>query len=751
MIISLILATFMAICLQSPEQFRGVPLRDASQSPPESNRQMAAKLQRIRRAVNPFSSTFLNREQIPMLDRQIQMTSELAQKGPLLLRLASAQMNIGENARSIQTMEEVERIVSQLGGSNDPKFPRFIRVMKGVNWLRIGELENCVTNHTVLSCLAPIEAGGFHQLERGSRNALAEFRSVLLEDPHDRRARWLYNIAAMTLGEWPGDIPTAWLIPPSVFESDYDIKRFGDIAGKLALDANDLAGGAVADDFDNDGNLDVLASGWGLDSPLRFYRNRGDGTFVERGEAAGLKGLSGALNMVQADYDNDGFVDILLLRGGWLGLAGHYPSSLLRNNRDGTFTDVTEAAGLLRYRPTQTAAWLDYNNDGWIDLFIGNESWEGDPNPCELFRNNGDGTFTDVAKDVGLDVVGIVKGVTAGDFNNDRRPDLYLSLRPGANMLFRNDGPVAAAGDKWKFTNVAAEAGVTDPLFSFPTWFFDFDNDGWEDIFVAGYGINNVGDVAGDYLGKVTHGAKARIFRNNRNGTFTNVTEETNLDKVLLAMGCNFGDLDNDGWLDFYLGTGDPDLATVIPNRMFRNDGGKRFQDVTTSGGFGHLQKGHGVSFADLDNDGDEDVFVVMGGAYETDVYRRALFENPGHGNNWVKLKLEGVKSNRAAIGAKIKATFAENGQTRAVHKTVNSGGSFGANPLRQHLGLGQAKTIRQLDVFWPATGKTQSFSNLAANATWHIKESQSAITAVPLKPIAWKTSGEARHHHHAH
>src|SRR5438045_7948375 len=122
-------------------------------------------------------------------------------------------------------------------------------------------------------------------------------------------------------------------------------------------------------------------------------------------------------------------------------------------------------------------------------------------------------------------------------------------------------------------------------------------------------------------------------------------------------MGNNFGDLDNDGWRDFYLGTGDPNLSTLIPNRMFRNAEGRFFQDVTTAGGFGHLQKGHGIAFGDIDNDGDQDVFEKMGGAVEADHYRSVLYENPGNDNRWLKLKLVGVPSNRSGIGARIKVT----------------------------------------------------------------------------------------------
>ncbi len=211
--------------------------------------------------------------------------------------------------------------------------------------------------------------------------------------------------------------------------------------------------------------------------------------------------MTGGLNLIQGDYDNDGFVDVLVLRGGWLGKDGRFPNSLLRNNGDGTFTDVTEQAGLLSFHPTQTAAWFDYNNDGWLDLFIGNESVPGSGavDPCELYRNNGDGTFTECAAQNGVAITDWIKAVASGDYDNDGRPDLYLSSLTGPNRLLRNDGPAGAdraAGAPWRFTDVAREAGVTEPLKSFPCWFFDYDNDGWLDLLVTGYSIRDAGDIA---------------------------------------------------------------------------------------------------------------------------------------------------------------------------------------------------------------------------------------------------------------
>ena len=179
---------------------------------------------------------------------------------------------------------------------------------------------------------------------------------------------------------------------------------------------------------------------------------------------------------------------------------------------------------------------------------------------------------------------------------------------------------------------------------------WDFDQDGWLDLFVSGWRAA-AGDIAAEFLGIPGNDEKPRLYRNLQDGTFEDVTEQTGLNKVMYTMGSNYGDLDGDGWLDFYVGTGDPNLRALMPNRMFRNVNGVRFEEVTTHGGFGHLQKGHGVAFGDIDHDGDQDVYQVMGGAFEGDLARNTLFENPGHGNEWVILSLEGKTSNHSGMG----------------------------------------------------------------------------------------------------
>ncbi|NIO60568.1 MAG: hypothetical protein GTO33_14825 [Acidobacteria bacterium] len=466
-----------------------------------------------------------------------------------------------------------------------------------------------------------------------------------------------------------------------------------------------------------------MASGWGLREQMRYFRNVGDGSFVELTAQAGLLGQVGGLNICQADYDNDGDVDVLVLRGAWLGAEGRHPNSLLRNNGDGKFDDVAERAGLTSLYPTQTAAWADYDNDGWLDLFIGNESAERRTYPSELLRNNGDGTFTNVAAEVGVADVGFVKGVAWGDYDNDGLQDLYLSRLKDRNVLYKNQG---LRDGKWTFADVTEKAGVAEPLGSFSTWFWDYDNDGRLDLFVApfpGFTGDSLASIAGGYLGRTDEQFVGRLYRNNGDGTFDDVTKAAGLGLPMLVMGANFGDLDNDGYPDAYLGTGEPNLHTLLPNRMYRNAEGRRFQNVTTSGGFGHLQKGHGIAFGDLDNDGDQDIYAVMGGAVSGDVAHNALFLNPGHGNRWITLELQGVRSNRSAIGARIRVAVETAEGRREIHANVGTGGSFGANSLRQEIGLGSAQAIREIEIRWPGTNETQLFRGLQPNRAYRILE----------------------------
>jgi hypothetical protein len=714
-------------------------------------RKMAERLDRIARTADISQHKFMNAERAEYFREQGQRATNVADVVNYKSQYAMELLNSGQSEKALAEFNRLEEFLKENRLFDLNKTA--LRISQAVTWLRIGEQENCLTNHTSASCLFPIAAAGIHKMQRGSRGAIQVLTNFLAEVPADLTARWLLNVAYMTVGEYPDNVPRQWLIPPDRFASDSDFKHFTDISANLGLDLEGLAGGVILDDFDGDNHLDLMNSSWGARDPLRYFRNNKDGSFTDLTKEAGLTGESGGLNLIQADYNNDGHLDFFVLRGAWAGSQGRVPNSLMRNNGNGTFDDVTEEAGLLSFHPTQTAAWLDFNNDGWIDLFVGNESSGREMHPCELYRNNGDGTFTECAEQAGIAQIGFVKGVAAGDFDNDGRTDLYLSCMAKLNLLFHNEGPQAASQDPkapWKFREVGRQAGVREPLYSFPTWFFDYDNDGWLDLFVAGYRlISGVGDIAADYLGLPHQAERVRLYHNNRDGTFADVTKSANLFKVVHAMGSNFGDVDSDGFLDFYIGTGDPDLSTLVPNRMFRNADGRMFQDVTSAGGFGHLQKGHAVAFADLDHDGDQDIYADIGGGFSGDIYRNALFENPGFGNRWIALKLQGVKSNRSAIGARIKVTVQTSNGERAICRVVCSGGSFGASPLRQEIGLGQAQAIKSIEIFWPVTGQTQSFQNIEMNQFLAIQEGSPKPVRLDLKAFKFSSAGMHQHHHH--
>ena len=703
---------------------------------------MVKRLEQLARDNNWEINPYANTRRANAWQARLAGELPLNERITLQARVAVELLNDGQTKEAMAAFKTLQKLHTDNGLKINPSL---LNHYLAICWLRLGEQQNCIDGHTTESCLFPIRGGGVHRRQEGSRGAVAVLKETLKAEPGNLTARWLLNIAYMTLGEYPDKVPPAWLIDPKRFEAEHEMQPFHDVAEAAGVAINGLAGGSITDDFDNDGYLDLFISSWGFEDQVRFMKNMGTGRFEDHTEQAGLTGITGGLNMIHADYNNDGFLDVLVLRGGWFGSVGHLPNSLLHNNGDGTFSDVTESAGLLASAfPTQTAVWFDHDNDGWLDLFIGNESDNREINVCELYRNNGDGTFSEIGKRAGADKFGFVKGVAAADYDNDGDTDLFLSRMGQSNILLRNMGPAL----KYAFENVAITAGVFEPKNSFPTWFWDYDNDGLTDLFVADYGVRDVGDVAADYLGREHPGERMRLFRNKGNGRFENVTRQTGLYRVTVAMGANYGDLDNDGYLDFYLGTGRPDLEMLVPNRMFRNDGGNRFQAVTSSGRFGHLQKGHGVSFADLDNDGDQDIHTVIGGAYSGDQYRNALFENPGQDNEWITLTLRGTRTNRAAIGARIELNLIDSdGGQRKVFRTVDSGGSFGGSPLRQEIGLGKAGKVERIIVTWPVSGEKQVFENVSMRAFYLLTEGKKTLER--QQPGTFRFSGETTGHHH--
>lgn len=607
--------------------------------------------------------------------------------------------------------------------------------------MQLAEELNCVELHGAASCILPIQPEAVHTRTEDSRHAGDLYLEYLEQHPDDLHIRWLLNLTRMVSGDYPEGVPERLRLPAGAIEGRGRLPRWTDVAPKLGVNSFDLAGGAIMDDFDGDGLLDLVSTSWHPCQPMAAFRNDGAGGFEDVTVKWGLDGQLGGLNLIHADYDNDGALDLLVLRGAWLGSDGRIRNSLLRNDLGraaGRFVDVTHYAGLAYPAyPTQAGAWADFDGDGDLDLYIGNEASKstlmrsgaaGTPYPSQLFRNDGDGTFTDVARRVGVDNRRFAKGVAWGDYDNDGDADLYVS-NFGDNRLYRNDGESG-------FTDVAPKIGGTGPVeASFATWFFDWDNDGDLDIFANDYGTP-AHEISGWFFGERRTGGQPLLHRNDGE-TFTTLSTEIGLDRPLLPMGANFGDLDNDGFDDVYLGTGVPDYDAIMPDTVYLNRGGAGFDDVTFDGGFGHLQKGHGVAFGDLDNDGDQDVFHQLGGAYPFDGFGNALFENPGPSRTWIVLRLRGVAANRSAIGARIEVRASSAEGARSVHTSVGSGGSFGGSSLQAEIGLGDSQTIESISIHWPGSGLTETFpAPITTNNFYAVTEGEGRLRPLDLPRI---------------
>jgi tetratricopeptide (TPR) repeat protein len=436
----------------------------------------------------------------------------------------------------------------------------YLDELLGVGYLHKSEMENDAYRKPGDRCLFPPRVSTAYRLPADSEKAAQHFLKYLERKPDDLEVKWLLNISYLTLGKYPNGVPKAYLLPPAQFASAEDIGRFIDRAPVAGLNSFSMAGGVAVDDFEGNGRFDVVTSSQGTCAPMHYFHNNGDGTFSDRTESAGLSTQLGGLNLMQTDYNNDGCMDLLVLRGGWQTVPQRV--SLLRNNCNGTFTDVTLESGLGQVTAdTQTAVWVDIDNDGFLDLFVGNEV-----GPNQLYHNNGDGTFTNIAHAAGVDRVAVTKGVAAGDYDNDGYMDLYVSNLQGAGSLYHNnhDGT---------FTDIAKQAGVLGSGRGFATWFFDYDNDGWPDLFVTSFYMS-IEETLKTYFGLPHNATTLKLYKNLGNGAFRDVTEEAGLNKVFMPMGANFGDVDNDGYLDIYLGTGSPSYAAMVPNVLLRNKEG---------------------------------------------------------------------------------------------------------------------------------------------------------------------------------
>lgn len=476
---------------------------------------------------------------------------------------------------------------------------------------------------------------------------------------------------------------------------------FADVAKERGVDRLDGNGTCSWGDYDGDGDMDLFLAGSGVF--MAVYRNDG-GKFTEVTEAVGLARVPSGYSLNLIDYDNDGRTDLYIALNGW---SGPMANRLYRNT-GGKFEDVTEKSGAGDAGSGFISLWGDLDNDGDLDLAIANGVLRDGSTP-QIYRNNGNGTFTNMTREAGIvepPSYGAI-GIALGDYDGDGDTDLLVNgLDRSPNRLYRNEG-------KWKFAEVARQAGVVQPPHNgFVCFFFDYNNDGRPDILTTSLAPWDavVEGLRDGYRPLTLHPDTNRLFKNNGNGTFTDVTLAAGLYYPTGTMGAGVADIDNDGFVDIYLGTGDPQLSRLEPNRVFRNRGDGTFVDVTALTNFARPgNKGHGVSFIDIDGDGDLEIYAQLGGHYQGDHARNAFYENQsGNQNHWLEVDLTGGNP----VGVSV--TLVANGMKQ--HREVKGSEGFGAtNPMRVHFGLGKAEMVERVEARWP-TGEKRTLKDVKAN-----------------------------------
>lgn len=721
---------------------------NSDNGPLESNTgtiEMTRIIDSIYENMNPVFAMYDNQKRAEFLAQKLRES----QNPRLVFDFAKEKLNAGETKDAIAIIENILQ--------NNPTLrevtpqSQIIHEFLGICYLRMAEQNNCLHYHSAESCIVPLKGGGIHTEKEPAEKARDIYLSLNQLRPDDREIQWLLNIAFMALGQYPDEVPADLFVPVPSFS---DFTTFSNIGGHLGVDVNDLSGSVIADDFTNNGYLDLMVSSWGRYGSIKLFVNEGEDGFKNRTLEYGLDSVYGGLNIKQADFNNDGWMDFIILRGAWKpGLEwGVPPNSLMKNNGDGTFSDVTIPSGIYSRKPTQSAVWVDYNLDGHIDLFIANETTKSSKQsfPCELFENQGDGTFVDVAGQLKVDRVGYFKGVVSGDINNDGRPELFLSNLDGKNVLLEN----TLSNGKVVLRDITSEAGVELPNAAFPAWFFDYNQDGFEDLYVATFDSTAFKNQSGEFAASMVGGKIVcepnYLYENQGDGTFKNVAPDMFDFQALSTMGCNVGDISNSGYPDFYLGTGAPDYRAIVPNRLFVNDEGKKFRDATFATHTGHIQKGHGIAFADFNQSGSQDIYAVMGGAFSGDVFHNAFYENTQAKGRWVKLKLEGTVSNRAAIGAKVQVYGQDiEGNHMTRFRFTSTGASFGGNPTEIHMGLGAMQSIDSVVVFWPSKGRTKTrYHKLEVNNRFILVE-DGEIREAKLPAFSYPKTEMPHHHEH--
>lgn len=467
-----------------------------------------------------------------------------------------------------------------------------------------------------------------------------------------------------------------------------------------------LGPGTAAVDFDNDSCwMDIFVIGDG-GLPNALYHNNGDNTFQEIAESAGIANTPKARGCVWFDYDNDGWRDLYVTCDG--------PNFLFANNGDCTFTDVSQQAGVADDLHGTSIAIADYDHDGWLDIYVANWGrpasllvFNPAPRTNRLYRNLGDGTFEEVAQPAGVADDGIAWGAIFFDYDNDTWPDLFVANDHGPDKLYRNKG-------NGTFQDVSNESGIVTQIRGKPTGAMglcvgDYDNDTDLDLFVTNYDED-------------------LLWRNNGDGTFSNVAEEVGVANEGVGWYASFVDFDMDGDSDLYVVNGDVDNSQKTNvNRLYENHQGQ-FVDKAEDYNLGVNAVARGATAGDFDNDGDVDFYIV------NNTGNTLLKNNVNPSNNRIKVRLRGTESNRDGIGARVEVKIADHIQTQEL---VCGTGFLGSDSLEMEFGLAKANRIDSITVKWPS-GIVDTYGRMGSPSNISViifTEGEARQLMVPVEP----------------
>ncbi len=473
---------------------------------------------------------------------------------------------------------------------------------------------------------------------------------------------------------------------------------FTDVTVPANVGNNARGLGAAWGDYNNDGFLDLYVSNYHDVNVL--YKNNGDGTFSNVASSAGVNDDGTGVDIAWGDYNNDGFLDLYLVND--VGAGYGAKNVLYKNNGDGTFANVADASGVSSRGYGLCAAWADYDHDGLLDLYVTNNAHSifcnGQSN--KLFKNKGDGTFDDITETAGVGETGNSMGIAWGDYDGDGDPDLFVVnfASPFLDPPEGNPSVLYRNNNDGTFTNVASPAGIEHIDGGHGVAWGDYDNDGDMDFYIANNSATLSTSPPMSSLGKNV------LYRNNNDGTFTDVTDDAGAGSALTSTEVSWVDYDNDGDLDLHVVNGG--IQGNESSILYENKGDGTFSDIAGIAGIQNTGPGEGATWGDYDNDGDMDLYAVN--------YHQSnkLYRNNGGSNHWIIVKPVGTTGNRAGIGARIEVTTGTSTQIRE----VDGGSGFcSQDSLWVHFGLGSKEKIDTLKITWP-NGKAQTLSNVVAD-----------------------------------